>query len=454
MCFMKHEQWASKLGFILASAGAAIGLGAMWKFPYVAGTSGGGAFFLLFLFFALFLGYPLLVGEFTIGRHAQSDAILTYKKLAPNTYWFLTGWIGIVVSFIVLSFYSVVGGWILLYTVKAMTGQLSGLTQEEYGALFGLIISSPVEPLISQFIFILLTIIVVASGIQKGIERASKWMMPALFVLFIVLVIRSLTLDGAMEGLKFLFVPDFSAITSSTILFALGQAFFTLTLGVSVMVTYSSYLSKEHSLPKSAVSIVILNIVIAMLAGMAIFPGIFTYGFEPGEGPALVFIVLPAVFNQLPFGIFFLTIFLLLFLFAALTSAFSMIEIIVAAIAKDDAKKRKTATWVIGILIFIVGIPSCLSFGAMSDVTFWGKTVFDLMDYVASNILIPIGALCISLFISFKVPVNTLKEEMEQGSSIGQTFFKIWFFLIRYVTPVAIIIVFLDTLGLLNFLKS
>jgi len=450
---MQQEQWASKIGFILASAGAAIGLGAMWKFPYVAGTSGGGAFFLLFLVFSLVLGYPLLVGEFTIGRNAQSDAIGTYKKLAPNTYWFLTGWIGIIVSFIVLSFYSVVGGWILLYLFKAISGGLNGLTLDEYGQLFGNIISDPFQTLLAQFIFILLTVLVVAKGVQDGIERASKLMMPALFILFMILVIRSLTLDGAMEGLKFLFVPDFTKITSNTILFALGQAFFTLTVGVSVMVTYSSYLTKDQSLPKSALSIVVMNIIVAVLAGLAIFPGIFTYGLEPDAGPTLIFAILPAVFNQLPFGSFFFIAFLTLFLFAALTSAFSMIEVFVAAIAKNDVKKRKIATSIIGLSIFLVGIPSCLSFGVLSDVTFMGKTVFDLADFIASNVLFPLGALLISLFISFKVSKETLIGEMKSGSMIGNTFFNIWYFLLRYVTPIAILIVFFDTLGIIDFLK-
>lgn len=450
---MQQEQWASKIGFILASAGAAIGLGAMWKFPYVAGTSGGGAFFLLFLVFSLVLGYPLLIGEFTIGRNAHSDAIATYKKLAPNTYWYFTGWIGIICSFIVLSFYSVIGGWILLYLFKAISGGLSDLTLDEYGQLFGSIISDPFQTLLAQFIFILLSVIVVAKGVQAGIERASKWMMPALFILFIVLVIRSLTLEGAVEGLKFLFIPDFTKITSSTILFALGQAFFTLTVGVSVMVTYSSYLTKDQSLPKSALSIVTMNIVVAVLAGLAIFPGIFTYGLKPDGGPTLLFAILPTVFNQLPFGSFFFIAFLTLFLFAALTSAFSMIEVFVSAVAKNDRKKRKISTWVIGVSVFVIGIPSCLSFGVLSDVTFMGKTIFDIADFIASNVLFPLGALLIALFISFKVSKDTLLEEMKSGSKIKDTFFNIWYFLLRYVTPIAIIIVFFDTLGIFNFLK-
>ncbi|MBA2871562.1 NSS family neurotransmitter:Na+ symporter [Anoxybacillus calidus] len=449
----QKEQWASKIGFILAAAGSAIGLGAIWKFPYVAGTSGGGAFFLVFLIFTLLLGYPLLIGEFVIGRHTQSDAISAYKKLAPHTLWHVTGWIGMIACFILLSFYSVVGGWIILYLFRAVSGELGGLSQVQYGELFGQLISDPFQTLLAQFIFILLTIIVVAKGIQQGIEKASKLMMPALFLLFLLLVFRSMTLDGAIEGLKFLFVPDFSKLTSEAVLYALGQAFFTLSLGVSVMVTYSSYLNKEQSLPKSAISIVVMNAFVVVLAGLAIFPAIFSFGMEPNAGPTLVFAVLPVVFNHIPFGSLFFIAFLILFLFAALTSAFSMIEIIVASVAKNDAKKRQSATWLIGILIFIVGIPSCLSFGVLADFQVFNRTIFDIADFTVSNVLMPLGALLISLFVSLKIAKDTLFDELRQGSTISKLFFDIWFFLIRYVAPIAILIVFLDVLGFLDFLK-
>jgi neurotransmitter:Na+ symporter, NSS family len=447
----KHEQWTSKLGFILAAAGSAIGLGAIWKFPYVAGTGGGGAFFLIFLLFTLLLGYPLLLGEFLIGRNTQSDAITAYKKLAPNSLWHITGRIGVIACFLVLSFYSVVGGWIILYLFKALTGSLQGLSQSQFNQLFGDIIAEPFSTLAAQLVFMLLTIIVVAKGVQKGIEKASKIMMPALFILFIVLVFRSLSLDGAMEGVKFLLVPDFSNITSESILFALGQAFFALSLGVSVMVTYSSYLPKTQNLPKSALSIVMMNIVISLLAGLAIFPGVFTFGLEVNAGPTLIFAVLPAVFNQMPFGIVFFIAFLLLFLFAALTSAFSMIEIIVATTAKNDSTKRKKHTWIIGILIFIVGIPSCLSYGLMADFHLFDKIFFDLIDFTVSNVLMPIGALAISIFVSLKVPKSVLFEELKQGSNVSKLFFYAWFYLLKYLTPIAIIIVFLDVLGVLDW---
>ncbi|MFN2746851.1 sodium-dependent transporter [Bacillus sp. z60-18] len=444
-------RWASKIGFVLAAAGSAIGLGAIWKFPYVAGTSGGGAFFLVFVLFTILLGYPLLLGEFILGRKSQSDAVGTYQKIAPGTPWVVTGWIGIAACFLVLSFYSVIGGWILLYIMKAVSGSLSGLSQAEYGALFGSIIQDPWQTLAAQLLFIIMTIIVVAKGVQKGIERVSTIMMPLLFILFIALVLRALTLDHAMDGVRFLLVPDFGSLTPKAVLFALGQAFFTLTLGVSVMVTYSSYLSKTQNLPKSALSIVIMNLAVTLLAGLAIFPAVFSFGLKPDEGPTLLFAVLPAVFGQLPFGMLFFIAFLVAFLFAALTSAFSMIEIIVAAVTKGEQAKRATWTWTIGLLIFAAGIPSCLSFGVLHQPFIFDKTFFDAADYIVSNVLMPLGALFISIFVPLKLSKRDLFEEMKSGSKAGRGFFLVWFYLLRFLVPLAIVLVFLNLIGVFSF---
>jgi neurotransmitter:Na+ symporter, NSS family len=444
----QQEQWSSKLGFIYATAGTAIGLGAIWKFPYVAGTSGGGAFFLLFILFTVLIGLPLLIGEFLLGRHTGKDAISTYKQLAPKSAWTITGWIGVITCFIVLSFYSVVGGWSLLYLFHAITGQLSGLTVDQYGERFGEIISNPIPTLGAQLLFIVLTIVVVSKGIQKGIERASKIMMPALFILLIVIAIRSLTLEGAMDGVRFLLLPDMANVSSDTVLFALGQAFFALSLGVSIMVTYSSYVPKTQSLPLSAVSIGVMNVFVALLSGLIIFPGVFTFGLEPSEGPPLIFVVLPAIFEQMVFGELFLIAFFILFVFAALTSAFSMLEIIVATRVKKDIKKRPRVSWAVGLLIFILGIPACLSYGAMADVTIAGRTFFDAADYLASNILMPFGALLISIFIPLKLSKTALFAELKQGSSVGSKVFIVWYVLLKYVTPIAIIVVFIDAIGI------
>ncbi|MGG1365935.1 sodium-dependent transporter [Priestia megaterium] len=441
----QNEQWTSKLGFILASAGSAIGIGAIWKLPYVAGTSGGGAFFLLFILFTAIIGLPLLLAEFVLGRYTQKEAIRAYDAVAPGSLWKGIGYLGVITCFILLSFYSVVGGWILQYIFASVTGQLNGVS--DYGSLFNSTIANPTRAVISQFVFLLLTIVVVARGIQNGIEKANKILMPALFILFIIIIIRSLTLEGAVEGVSFFLYPDFSKLTSQTILFAMGQAFFSLSVGVSVMVTYSSYLSKQQNLPKSAISISALNILISLLAGLAIFPAVFSMGVKPTEGPGLLFIVLPSIFEQLPFGIVFQTFFLALFLFATLTSAFSMLEIIVASLAKGEQHKRLKLSWISGLLIFVVGIPSALSYGLLSDVSIFGKSIFDTFDFLVSNILMPLGALLIAIFVPWKMKKDVLIEEFKHGSTNVKRWFFLWLLAIRYIAPVLIIIVFINMLG-------
>ncbi|MEC0296773.1 sodium-dependent transporter [Peribacillus frigoritolerans] len=445
----KQDQWTSKLGFILAAAGSAIGLGAIWKLPYMTGENGGGVFFLLFIIFTLLIGAPILIAEFTIGRNAQKDAISAYKHIAPGKPWALIGYGGVVASIILLSFFSVVGGWIISYLARSFTGSLSNLTQEEYGNFFNTIISNPYETVIAQLLFMVFTIWVVQGGVSKGIEKANKYMMPSLFILFIILLIRSLTLDGAMEGVKFFLKPDFSALTGETILLALGQSFFALSVGVSVMVTYASYLSKKEDITKSAFSVVGLNIFISLLAGLVIFPAVFALGFSPSSGPGLVFVVLPAVFNEMALGGIFMFIFFILLLFATLTTAFSILEIVVAAMIKGDSAKRKKASWIAGITVFLIGIPSALSFGVLSDVKIFNLSIFDLADYLTSNIALPVGALFISLFIGYQMKRIEVQKEFETGADPGRSLFKLWYFLIRYIVPIMIILVFLKSTNLI-----
>lgn len=445
----KQDQWTSKLGFILAAAGSAIGLGAIWKLPYMTGENGGGVFFLLFIIFTLLIGAPILIAEFTIGRNAQKDAISAYKHIAPGKPWALIGYGGVVASIILLSFFSVVGGWIISYLARSFTGSLSNLTQEEYGNFFNTIISNPYETVIAQLLFMVFTIWVVQGGVSKGIEKANKYMMPSLFILFIILLIRSLTLDGAMEGFKFFLKPDFSALTGETILLALGQSFFALSVGVSVMVTYASYLSKKEDITKSAFSVVGLNIFISLLAGLVIFPAVFALGFSPSSGPGLVFVVLPAVFNEMALGGIFMFIFFILLLFATLTTAFSILEIVVAAMIKGDSAKRKRASWIAGITVFLIGIPSALSFGVLSDVKIFNLSIFDFADYLTSNIALPVGALFISLFIGYQMKRIEVQKEFETGADPGRSLFKLWYFLIRYIVPIMIILVFLKSTNLI-----
>ncbi|WP_339146775.1 MULTISPECIES: sodium-dependent transporter [unclassified Sutcliffiella] len=445
---MQQEQWSSKLGFVLASAGSAIGLGAIWKLPYVTGVSGGGAFILLFLLFSVLIGFPLLLGEFIIGRSTGKEAVSAYKEIAPGTKWHWIGYLGVFTCFILLSFYSVIGGWIVQYLFYGVTGMM-GSFAGGYEGLFTEAVSNPIAAVAAQGAFLLLTILVVAKGVQNGIEKMNKIMMPALFILFIVLIVRSLSLDNAMEGVSFFLYPDFSNITAESVLFAMGQSFFSLSVGVSVMVTYSSYLSKEESLVQPAVSVVGVNLFISILAGLAIFPAVFSLGSEPAEGPGLLFIVLPSVFDQIMFGNVFLFLFLALFLFATLTSAFSMLEIVVAALTKNKGGRRSKAAWLTGFGIFLIGIPSALSYSVLGDVTIFGKTVFDSADFLVSNILMPVGALLISIFVSYKLKKDILRSEVIQGSKGLNGLFSLWYLLMRYVVPVVIVVVFLNVVGVI-----
>ena len=442
----RKDQWSSKLGFILSSAGAAIGLGAIWKFPYVTGMSGGGAFFLIFVGFTLLIGLPLLISEFIIGRGAGKEAISAYKKLAPNSFWVWVGRLGVVGCFLLLSFYSVVGGWVLIYSALSIPGKVIS-EGADYSSLFGAVTSSPWVTLAGLLIFTLVNVLVVSSGVQNGIEKANKYMMPLLFVFFTILVIRALTLEGAMEGVKFFLSPDFSSITRESILYALGQSFFSLAVGFSCMVTYSSYLKKDVSLTSSASTVVSLNIFVSLLAGLAIFPVVFAFGYEPAEGPGLLFVVLPSIFSQLPFGEIFLCMFLLLFLFATLTSSFSLYEILVAAITENGKRSRKFVTWGTGLVVFIAAIPAALSSSSLATFTIFNKNIFDGTDYLVSNLLLPFGSFLIALFIIHKMDQVLVKEEFHLSSTVSPTLYTVWRNLMKWIVPTTILVVFLNTLG-------
>ncbi|MCM3236303.1 sodium-dependent transporter [Heyndrickxia oleronia] len=442
----KKDQWSSKIGFILSSAGAAIGLGAIWKFPYVTGMSGGGAFFLIFVIFTLLIGLPLLISEFIIGRGSGKEAISAYKALAPKSLWAWVGKLGVLGCFLLLSFYSVVGGWIIIYSGLSIVGMVIK-EGTNYPELFGQITSSPLITIGGLALFILINIIVISFGIQNGIEKANKYMMPILFIFFIILVIRSITLDGALEGIRFFLYPDFSKITAESILYALGQSFFSLAVGFSCMVTYSSYLKKDVSIPASAFSVVWMNIFVSLLAGLAIFPVVFAFGLEPAGGPGLLFNVLPTVFSQMPFGEIFLCLFLILFLFATLTSSFSLLEIIVAAFTSKENRSRKKTSLISGAIVFLAGIPAALSFGPLQKFHILGNNIFDATDYLVSNLMLPIGSFLIALFISYRMDQSLVKSEFMLSNSLSSSWYLSWRFLMKWFIPIIIVLVFLSLVG-------
>ncbi|WKA56053.1 sodium-dependent transporter [Planococcus shixiaomingii] len=441
----KREQWTSKIGFILAAAGSAIGLGAIWKFPYETGTNGGSVFILLFIISTVAIGLPILLAEFIIGRRGQADAVTGLKKQAPGKYWYLIGWSGFLFSFMILSFYSVVGGWILSYLGRALLFQLSNLGDNDFADLFSGIIGNPIEVLLAQALFMFLTVWIVQGGIKGGIELASRIMMPALLIFFVLLMIRSLTLDGAMEGVRFMFVPDWSFFNFQTALTALGQAFFSLSVGVAGMITYASYLSKSENLTRSAISVAGLNILISIMAGLIIFPAVFALGYTPDQGPGLVFIILPAIFDQLFMGQFLIIVFFILMLFATLTSSIAMLEISVSIIVKERYDRRRRASWIFGLFIFIFGIPSALSFGVFSDPIFFGYTFFDFMDIITSRIGLPLGALLTSIFAGYVLTKKDTDAELMGESLWSAT----WRVLVKYVAPLAILVVFVQ--GIIAF---
>ena len=433
-----QSQWKTSTGFILASAGSAIGLGAMWKFPYMAGIYGGGAFLFLFLIFTIFVGLPLLIMEFTVGIMGRTYTTRIYSKLTGKKWLNIIGWNGNLAVFILFGFYSVIGGWIVIYIgnvfLQLLSVEHTSLTQIK----FEKIISNPWLTVLGQGIFILLTMIIVMLGVEKGLEKASKIMMPLLFVFLIIVVAKSLTLDGALEGVRYILQPRIEDISVKGVLFALGQSFFTLSLGTTGMITYASYAPKEMTIKSSAISIVIMNILVSVLAGLAIFPALKTFGYAPQEGPGLLFKVLPLVFNQMGFGIVFYLIFLILFLFAALTSSISLLELNVSNFTKNDNTKRKAISVIASILVFIISIPATLSFSSLSGIKFGAGTIFDNMDFIVSNILMPLGALGTTLVVGQLLDKQALKE------SFGKDKFKLfvpWYILIKYMMPVIIILV-------------
>ena len=439
----EKSQWGSKIGFILASAGSAIGLGAVWKFPYMTAANGGGSFLLVFLIFTLLIGLPLLLAEFVLGRGAAVSAVKTFGKLGKNKKYNIFGIIGAFALFVLLSFYSVIGGWILVYLGISIADALGIYSTSDYVALFSTIISNPWIALGAQAMFILLNVLIVSRGVQKGIERASKIMMPMLFIIFLIIITRSLTLPNSMTGVTYFLKPDFSKITTSGLLFALGQSFFALSIGVTAMLTYASYLNKQVNMVQSGVSVVMMNIAVSIMAGLAIFPAMSSFGMESEGGPSLLFIVLPQLFNNMAFGKIFYILFLILFLFATITSSVVMLEINVGNLTDQKNTNRTKWSVIVGILTFVFGIPSALSYGTLANTLFFGKTFFDSMDFLVSNILMPLGCLFLSIFTGYVLDKKVAMRELhvKEDNKVNLGFFKVWLFLLRYILPIIIAIV-------------
>ena len=445
--------FGSKLGVILATVGCAVGLGSIWRFPYMVGENGGGAFLLVFIICTAVLGLPIMITEFFIGRHSRSNAAGAFKKLAPHTQWKWIGYNGVLAAFLILGFYSVVSGWTLEYIWQAMTGSLEGKTTAEFTQDFQQFSTSALRPIVWTVVFVFLTHFIIASGVEKGIERASKVMMPALFFILIALCIRSVTLPGMEEGLDFFFHPDFDKITSSVILSAMGQTFFSMSIGMGCLITYSSYFGKDTNLQTTALEVIVLNTLVAVLAGIMVFPAVFSFGIEPTAGPELVFITLPNIFAQLPFGSLWSFVFFILLALAALTSTISLHEVATAYIHEEYHLTRKQAAWLVSIGVCILGALASLSFGLLGEYTIGGLIFFDALDYLTAKIMMPLGGMFICIFVGLRIDKKILKEELTNQGTIPFYFFNTYAFVVKYIAPIAIGLIFLNELGVFKFLK-
>lgn len=448
----KRENFGSRFGVLVAVAGSAVGLGNLWRFPYLVGTNGGAAFIIVYLIFVVLLCLPIMLSEFVIGRRGQSNVFGAVKKIAPKSGWLSIGVISVAASIFILAFYSVVGGWTLDYIVKSfsptfLTADGGNLTEQ-----FNSFSTSTFLPLFMTILFLVISALIVAAGVKNGIEKYSKILMPLLFVLVILLGIRSMTLPGSAEGLRFLFNPDFSKINSQVILAALGQAFFSLSLGMGCMITYGSYINKKENLFKISFLGASADVGFAILAGLAVMPAVFAFGISPGEGPSLVFITLPQVFAQLPFGQIISFFFFFLLLIAALTSSISLFEVVVAYFSEELKMKRKTAVAITLLITVTLGSLSSLSQGALADVTIFGKNFFDFFDYTSSNVLLPIGGLVIVLFVGWRMKKEDVFAELsnEGAINIKKSIFGFLMFIIKIIAPIAIAIVLLSSIGLLK----
>jgi NSS family neurotransmitter:Na+ symporter len=449
-------EWGSKVGFLLAAAGSAIGLGNIWRFTYIMGENGGAAFILVYVACIVLIGAPVFLGELVIGRNTRLNPVGAFEAIKPGTSWKWVGALGVLAGALLLSFYSVVAGWVMAYALRAPLGTISGLANpDEAGAYFGALSESTGQSLVYHAAFMLITIVIVARGIKGGIEKASKIMMPILFVLLAILVVRGVLLPGAGAGVEFMLRPDFSAFSPTVVLIAMGHAFFTLSVGMGAMITYGSYLGPNNNLPMASLQVAFMDTLIAIAAGFAIFPALFAFGMEPSEGPGLVFVTLPVVFHQMTGGVLFASMFFVLFLMAALTSSISLLEVVAAYFIDDRGWTRSTAAWAIGGAIFLMGVPAALATGPWADwsiasmlgsaegqgvlgsVRIFQLNWFDLVSHIVSDYMLPIGGFFVCVFVGWFWNRATVEAEASLGSP-GFKAMNLWVNLLRWVGPLVI----------------
>lgn len=449
----KRDQFTTKLGIILATLGSAVGLGNIWKFPYLTGSNGGAVFILIYVISVLLIGIPVMVGELSLGRTARANALDTMKKLSINRVpWWLIGAFGIISAFIIMAFYTEVAGWVLAYIVKSISGGLLSTDPKVTGDAFGTLVTNPTASLIWQWVDLVIVIIIILMGVSKGIERVTKRLIPALLVLLIIVAVRSVTLPGAQQGLNFLFQPDFSKVTAATILTAVGLAFFKLSIGMGAMITYGSYFREDQDIPGTAVRVAVSDMVIALLAGIAIFPAVFAYGFEPNAGVSLLFKTIPAVFASMPLGNVFMVIFFFLTFIASIGAQISLLEVVVTYVSEQFKLSRVKASLITVGLMAVVGSTAALSNSTLANFKVFGKTPFDLFDYASSNILMPIGGFFLCVFIGwFWGKKNYLAALTNHGTLKNEWAAQGLYYVSKFVAPVLVLLVLLNGLGAITF---
>ena len=454
-----HGQWSSRWAFILAATGSAVGLGNIWKFPYITGEHGGGAFVLVYLACIAMVGIPIMVAEVMLGRRGRRSPINTMYHLCreegSSRHWEYLGWAGVAAGFMILSYYSVIAGWALAYVMRAASGAFNGLGAEGVATLFNDLTSSPERLLAWHTIFMVMTMVVVARGVRSGLEQAVRFLMPALFMLLFGLVFYAMSTGHFKEGLAFLFEPDFEKLDGKALMVAMGHAFFTLSLGMGAIMVYGSYLPRNTSIARTSITIALADTVVALMAGMAIFPIVFANGLEPGAGPGLIFQTLPIAFGQMPWGGLIGTMFFVLVVFAAWTSAISLIEPFVAWLVENHGMSRVRATLISGIGSWALGLLTVFSFNIWSDVhllsfvdKFKDSSIFDLLDFLTANIMLPFGGVAIAVFAGWVMSRRSSQEELHAKEGAA---YRIWLFLVRFVAPIAVVMVFLNLIGVIEF---
>jgi NSS family neurotransmitter:Na+ symporter len=437
----KRDGFVSSLGILLAMTGSAVGLGNLWRFPYLVGENGGATFIIFYLACVIFICMPIMVCEFIIGRRSQANAFGAYKKLGGDKGWKVAGLLSVLAAAFILSFYSVVGGWSIRYLVLACGLKFTAAGGIQPETMFNSFVTSTWAPIIYTLLFLACTGIIIVAGVKNGIEKFTKALMPVLFVLMVILAVRSMTLPGAGEGVRYLFKPDFSKFTASSAIAALGQAFFSLSLGCGTILTYASYVPRKENVLKCSAETTALDTLFALIAGCAIMPAVFAYGISPGQGPGLVFVTLPAIFSELPAGGFAAILFFVSLFLAALTSAISLLEVVIAFLIEECNLRRPVAVGVSMSVFVVLAVLCSLSQGALSHVKIFSLNIFDLFDYVSANVLMTFGALLAVLFVGHKLKRADIQDELSSGGIYGipRGFFNVLYFIIRWAAPAVII---------------